>query len=43
MNGNGMENPNEGSTNGEQTVATLSPKNEPHATTEKVRFTHWSC
>jgi len=36
MNGNGMEKPNEGSTNGEQTAATLSPKNEPHATTEKA-------
>jgi len=36
MNGNGTEKPDGESTNGEQTAATLSPKNEPHATTEKA-------
>ena len=40
VSGGTMEKPDGGSTNGESTAATLSPKNEPYATTEKVLFTH---
>ena len=40
---NGMEGPEGGSSNGGSTAATLSPKNEPQAGTEKVRFTYPSC
>ena len=36
---NGMEGPEGGSSNGDSTAATLPPKNEPHAGTEKVCFT----
>jgi len=36
VSGGTMEKPDGGSTNGESTAAALSPKNEPHATTEKA-------
>jgi len=37
---NGKEGPEGGSSNGDSTAATLSPKNEPHAGVEKVCFTY---
>ena len=40
---NGKEGSEGGSSNGDSTAATLSPKNEPHAGVEKVCFTYPSC